>query len=205
MNTVDHIINKKRKHSQQPLYYRGENAGSTHSNLFWPHLLKERSVNIMDVMEPHSGGGGANRYSPHQLLSPQTGLTQLEEAGGAGKGQNYREDILEHLCYLPLFRRKNQRWVLLSEVFGLGKGGLGFFFCLCETKRDQESSSHLFEANSSQDLKRRAEESKPCLPARTTGDLHVAGGGLGQQLSSGKRSTHLAWKSPKLNLHLCSR
>lgn len=45
-------------------------------------------------------------HSPHQLGSPQTGLTQLEGAGGAGKGRNSGEDTLEHPYYSLSFWKK---------------------------------------------------------------------------------------------------
>lgn len=157
-----HITNKKRKGSQQLLHYWEKNAGSTYSVLLWPNLLKEGSVGIMGMVESHSGGGRGNRYS----LPPPTGLsTDRSDSAGRCWWCWKREELWRGHSWTPLLfsfllEEKAEGVLLLVEVF------VGCcccyccwvwgFFCLCKTKWDQESRSHFFEANSSQDFKRRA-------------------------------------------------
>lgn len=60
-----------------------------HTLPLWPNL-KERSVNTMDTVEPHSVGEGGN-------LPPGTPLStdRSDTTSGAGGGRNHGEELWE--------------------------------------------------------------------------------------------------------------
>lgn len=111
---------KEEKDNSGTIYWE-KNAGSTHSILLWPNLLKEGSVSIMSTMASQSEGRQGNRYSHSPLIAPSTdGSDTTGRCWWCWKGRTMEKRLLNTFVILAPFGRKRLKCLLL--VAGL------FFF-----------------------------------------------------------------------------